>query len=87
MIKIEYLVDICGNHDAPVDTLIDEIQQKEFEDPYKAVEFLNCCTHPLNINNVLKLIECDYSLYLKEDLLLDKKEFVKFDELKLYNND
>jgi hypothetical protein len=77
-VKVEYLVDICGTHDAPIDTLTDEKQSKEFSDPYKAIDFLNSCTYCTNITEVLKSIECEFSLDLENELLLNKEEFVKF---------
>jgi len=85
-IKVEFLVDICGLHNAQLDTLTDEKQSKEFNDPYKAIDFLNECTYCTNINQVLKAIECNFNLDLKEELLLDKEEFIKFtDEFKIEN--
>lgn len=83
-VKVEFLVDICGAHDAQLDTLTDEKQSKEFSDPYKAVDFLNECTYCTNIKQVLDYIESDFSLDLEEELLLNKKEFIKFtDEFKI----
>jgi hypothetical protein len=87
-ITVEYLVDIFGIHDAPIDTLIDEKHSKSFDDPYKAIDFLNNCTYPTNIEQVIKEIECDYDINVKEELLLDKKEFIKFtDNFKIEEND